>query len=155
MYGEVISMSIKGLAEQANPVKAVDVFDDTGSIDKELVEKYYQTNERKKADEKWLKEHKPVVEKALALLNRDKVDVGGLRVSVVVPDTSHFDMDKVLQYLVENRHLQCLKKVVDEPALEAAIADGDIDVEELKSVAWVESKGAPRLTINKVKSNEV
>jgi hypothetical protein len=147
-------MSLADYANNKEVVKAIDVFDETKDIDKELVEQYYEINERKKADEKWLKANKPAIEKALDLLNRDKLDVGSLRVSVAVPDTSHFDMDKVLEYLITS-DVECTKVVVDEQALEKALEDGLIDIDKLKEVAWVESKGTPRLTINKVKSSEI
>ena len=148
-------MSIEQLAKQVSGTKGTDVFDETGGISKELVREYYEINERKKADEKWLKANKPAIEKALALLERDKVDVGGLRVSVVVPDTSHFDLDKVLAYLIAEGHVdKATRLVVDEDKLAELIESGVIDVEDLKDEAWVESKGSPRLTINKVKLND-
>jgi hypothetical protein len=150
-------MSLADYANKKDVVKAMDVFDETKDIDRELVEKYYEINERKKADEKWLKANKPAIEKALDLLNRDKLDVGSLRVTVAVPDTSHFDEDKVLEYIKDVLdpldYYACTRTVLSENEFEILIKNGKIDVDKLKKVAWVESKGTPRLVINKVKSD--
>ncbi len=131
-----------------------DVFGKVEKSDVEIVKEYFERNERKKADEVWLDKAKPVIRKILMDANREKMDFDGIRVSVVTPDTSKFDMDKVVSFLLDNGMTHILeeetKLVVKEENLEGALETGDIDLDVLKAAAWVESKGTPRLTVKQV-----
>ncbi len=119
-----------------------------------LVKEYFECNEVKKNCEAWLKRYKPKIEAAMKEIGKDKTAVDDYVVSVVVPNTSKFDMEKVLQFAKANRYEFVLKQTVDEEALAEAIAVGEIDIEKLKKAAWVESTGTPRLTIKRVEVNE-
>lgn len=126
----------------------MDVFQLQIDLDEELVKEYYERNERKKADEKWIKTNRGKVIKALKRIGREKVDVGSFRVSVIEPDNSKFDEEKVLEFLkTKGLYEQATKRVLDDDALGVLIDKGVIDVEELKEAAWVEAKGHPRVTI--------
>ena len=144
---------MKGLANYVNG----NAFDD--GLDESLIKEYEERNARKKEDEAWLKKHSPLIKKAMDEIGKSKADVNNYRVSVSVPDTSKFDMDKVLEYL-QSADLpdDVIEDVtvlgVNEEALMKAIEDGIIDVEELKSVAWVASKGSPRLVIKKISGGD-
>jgi hypothetical protein len=129
------------------------VFDDT-ELDEALIKEYYERNERKKADEAWLKKNGSLVKGIMAKQEKSKEGIGDYVVSVNIPDTSHFDNNKLLDYLLKeypNLKDLYLKFAVDEEAVMGLIEDGTVDVEELKANAWVSSTGAPRLTINKIK----
>lgn len=119
-----------------------------------LVQEYFERNARKKEDEDWLKDHKPAITRILEENNRDKMDFGSYRASVVVPNTSKFDNEKLITFLYKGGNHNVLEEVtqvtVNEEKLEQSIASGDIDMELLKEAAWVESSGTPRLTIKKV-----
>lgn len=60
-------------------------------------------------------------------------------------------MEKVHQFLIL-KHLEdnATKKVVDEDKLMELVKVGTIDLEELQAFAWVESQGAPRVTIKEI-----
>lgn len=135
----------------ADHVAGNDVFTNEGILEEGIVREYHERNERKKEDEKWLKKYKPIIQKGLESLGKDKVDVGELRVSITIPDNSHFDMDKVLEFVVERNIKEATKLAVDEEGLQKAVEDGVIDLEELKKYAWVEKKGTPRLSIKPIK----
>lgn len=133
-----------------------DVFADPNELSESLLKEYEERNTRKKKDEAWLKKHSSIIKKVLEKMGKSKTDVGNIRVSVSVPDTSHFDMDKVLDYiqsteLSEDTIDAVTKIVVDEEGLMKAIEEGLIDADELKAHAWVESEGTPRLTVKKIK----
>lgn len=127
------------------------VFED--GLDENLLKEYYERNERKKKDEAWLKKYSQIIKAAMEKQGKSKTVVGNIKVSISVPDTSHFDMDKVLEYL-QNGNVpsavfeRVTKTVVDEDALTAAVEEGIINLEELKAHAWVESHGTPRLTVS-------
>jgi hypothetical protein len=121
----------------------------------DLVKEYYECNEAKKQCEAWLKRNKPKIEAAMKAIRKDKTVINEYMVSIVVPNTSKFDMEKVLQYAQSNGHDEVLKQVVDEEALAEAIDNGEINIARLKEVAWVESTGTPRLTIKKVSKEDV
>lgn len=130
------------------------VFQETvPELSQELLQEYYERSQRQKEDKKWLEKYKPVIIKSLQDLGKDKWEQNGFKISITIPNTSHFDMDKVFSFLKE-KQLGCVKEVVDEEALMKAIEEGVIDLEELKAVAWVEDKGTPRLTIKKVSSDD-
>lgn len=130
------------------------VFNLLSTEEEELIKEYYIRNTRKKEDESWLKKHKDTIVNILNRIGKDKVNVGDIRVSVVTPDYSRFDEDKVLEFLKskgEDIFNKCTKVVVDEEALTKAIEEGDIDINELKAYAWVSIQGTPRLTVSKVR----
>lgn len=129
------------------------VFDNT-ILEKELVKEYYERSERKKEDEAWLKKYGNLVKDIMVKQNKNKEDVDDLRVSISIPDTSHFDNEKLLKYLLLNypnlkEHYISYK--IDEDGLEYLIKEGHVDVEELRENAWVVSKGSPRLIVKKLK----
>lgn len=129
-----------------------DVFAQQSSVDEEILREYHFRNERKKQDEKWLKENKGVILKGLEELGKRKADWGGFRASYSTPDKSHFDMEKVMLYLIAHKLTdQATKLVVDEDKLAKLIEDEIIDLEDLKNFAWVEKYDAPRLTVSVVK----
>lgn len=123
----------------------------TKQVDQELIEEYFRRNERKKEDEKWLKEHRKLIVEELKKQNKDIVDYGNIRVSVIVPNTSNFDKKKVMEF-VEMRGIksEVTKEELDEDRLVLLIEQGVIDVEELKEYAWVESTGTPRVIIKEL-----
>lgn len=129
-----------------------DVFEQPKTVDEALVREYFERNERKKEDDKWLKANKNVVLTGLQELGKQKADFGDLRVSYTEPDNSKFDMEKVMDYILQfHPDLGLTKLSVDEEKLTVAIDEGKIDIESLKDYAWEQSKGTPRLTIAKVK----
>lgn len=138
-----------------NHIKGKDVFENESVIDELIIQEYFMRNERKKEDDKWLKKHKPTVFKGLQALGKDKADFGDIRVSYTIPDQSHFDEVKVLEYALEKGvYEQITKPVLDEDALMTMIEQGLIDFDELKDRAWVEKLGTERVLVKKVKRNE-
>lgn len=140
-----------------NLVKAVmndDAFDANKGLDTDLINQYFIVNERKKKDEAWLKENSLKIKSMLQSLGKSTVMVDDIKVSVSASNTSKFDMDKVLEFLTSKNLLQYTKQVVDEKALMEAIDNGEIDIEELKEYAWVESTGSPKLTVKRVKKED-
>lgn len=136
----------------AKQISGEDVFSEqTGELSA-IVKEYFERNERKKEDENWLKKYRPVVISEMERLGKDKALFDDVKVSISIPDNSRFDDEKVLEFL-EAKGLtdKATKRVVDEDKLSALIESGEIDLEELKEVAWVVSTGSPRLTITKVK----
>ena len=114
----------------------------TKQVDQELIEEYFRRNERKKEDEKWLKEHRKLIVEELKKQNKDIVDYGNIRVSVIVPNTSNFDKKKVMEFVeMKGIKSEVTKEELDEDRLVLLIEQGVIDVEELKEYAWVESTG--------------
>lgn len=146
----------------AATVNGDSVFVRTTEEEFRLVNEYFERNERKKADEKWLKENKARVEQILADHGKDKMDFGNVRVTVSVPDTSKFDLDKVLEWAMRTdcpggnyRWSELItKQVIDEDKLARYIESGDINIEEIKAAAWVESKGSPRLVVSAIRKAE-
>ena len=124
------------------------------NLDQELIDEYFKRKERKKEDEDWIKENRLKVIEAFKVAGKSKGDFGNIRVSVTVPDASKFDVEKVLEY-VESKGL--LGKVVtptlDETKLEKLVEIGEIDLTELKKYAWIESKGSPRVTLDKLNTD--
>ena len=114
----------------------------------DLVKEYFERNERKKEDEAWMKRNKEKVVKLLG--DKKAMDFGNIRVSVVVPDTSKFNPDKLQEYF-QNKKPEYFdgvaKKVVDEKKVEKLVESEQIDIDELMEYAWVESKGSPRVTV--------
>lgn len=139
----------------ADAINEKDVFMQPEVVDEAVIQEYYERNERKKEDDKWLKAYKPVVAKALADLNKDKADFGEFRASSTVPDNSKFDEDKLIGYIALHHpdvyeEVTELKAVLNEEKLELAVEEGLLDIEKLKSVAWIEKKGTPRINVKKV-----
>lgn len=132
-----------------------DIFEKETSIAEELVQQYFEINERKKQDEKWLKDNGTAIKDAMVKLGNDKKDFGQYRVAVSIPDTSKFDEDKVIDCLAEILTDEDFEKVttfkLNEEVFEQFVNEGKINLDSIKLHAWVESKGAPRLTITKVK----
>lgn len=131
-----------------------DYFDEAFEIEEELLRQYDEINDRKKKDEKWLKENGKYVKEIMERAGKDKKDVGNYRVSVVVPDTSKFDEDKLLEVLTNILDEDALDKVttrkINETVLTEMVEAGEVDIDTLKAFAWVESKGSPRLTIKRI-----
>lgn len=128
-----------------------DVFQNETVVDENLIKEYYERNERKKSDEKWLKEHKVAVFKGLQELGKQKAAFGDLQVSYTVPDQSYFDEAKVLEFALEHGVYELVTKaVLDEDALTSMIEQGLIDFDELKEYAWVEKKGTERISVKRV-----
>lgn len=125
------------------------LFDTVDQSQNDFVRKFYEINARKNADEKWLKENRAKIRELVG--DKGAGDFGNIRVKVTVPNTSKFDMEKVHQFLIL-KHLEdnATKKVVDEDKLMELVKVGTIDLEELQAFAWVESQGAPRVTIKEI-----
>lgn len=126
------------------------VFNQVTEEELSLVSTYYDCNEKKKELEKWLKSNKSRIETVLEKYGRSKMDFGQLRVNYVVPDSSKFDNEKLVEFCLQKGLESCLKYTVNEEALTDAIEREVIDVDELKQYAWVEGKGSPRITVSKV-----
>lgn len=130
----------------------VNAINNTSEVNQELIEEYYKRNERRKEDEKWLKEHRKLIVNELQDLGRDVVDFGNIRVSVTIPDTSKFDKEKVLEFAEKNGFKdKVIKEELDEDKLVQLIESGEVDLEELKKYAWIESTGSPRVTLKELK----
>lgn len=121
-------------------------------LDLSLVDEYFAKNEQKKQVESWLKKNKPAIMAAMGGAPKD--EVGDYVVTVSTPNESKFDEDKLVDYLSSNGFTEALTHKVDEEALATCIAEGKIDIEDLKKAAWIEKKGTPRLSI-KVKKADV
>lgn len=120
-----------------------------------IIAEYYERNERKKSDEEWLKAFKPNVLAIMEKLGKKKSDFGDVRVSIVVPDASKFNEDRVLAYLTTKGLVsQAIKSVLDEEKLMGIIETGLVDLDELRAAAWEEKSGTPRLTVGKVKKKD-
>ena len=121
-------------------------------VDQKFIEEYFKRNERKKEDDKWIKEKRRLVIKELQKLEKDVVDYGDIRVSMVIPDTSNFDKEKVLEF-VETKGIKSkvVKEELDEDKFMQLIEEGLIDIDELKKYAWIESTGNPRITLKELK----
>lgn len=130
----------------------VNAINNTSEVNQELIEEYFKRNERRKEDEKWLKEHRKLIVNELKKLGRDVVDFGNIRVSVTIPDTSKFDKEKVLEFAEKNGFKdKVIKEELDEDKLVQLIESGEVDLEELKEYAWVESTGSPRVTLKELR----
>lgn len=143
---------MKKLAQQVN-----DVFD---TLDEDLLKEYYERSERKKQDEAWIKKYNGIIKDILIKQGKSNEQVGNIVVSVSVPDTSKFDEEKLLEYIVslyneqkisDEDYLKCLKTSINEQAVMELVENGVIDLEELKEKAWVQSTGTPRLNVKKLK----
>jgi len=121
-------------------------------INQEIIEEYFRRNERKKEDEKWLKEYRNIIINELNRLGKDIVDFGNIRVTMTIPNTSKFDSEKVLEFLEKKGLKQrAVKEELDEDKLMQLIDEGLVDIDELKEYAWVESFGSPRVTLKEMK----
>jgi hypothetical protein len=123
------------------------------TLEKELIEEYFTVSERKKKDDKWLKDNGQKIKEIMLSQEKKKEDVGDFRVEVVVPNLSKFDEEKVLVFLksIPELYNYATKTVLDGEKLEEVIGTGALDIDELKKVAWIEQYGSPRLTVKKVK----
>lgn len=125
------------------------------SNDYGLIKEYFERSKRMKEDKKWLQDNKDKVLQAMQ--GRDKADFDGIRVTVSIPNTSKFDLDKIYNYLNSYSPAllkECTKQVIDEDKLSQLIENGAIDLTELQEVAWVESVGTPRITLKQVDSDD-
>lgn len=130
----------------------VNKINEVPEVNQEFIKEYFRRSERKKEDEKWLKENRQFIINELEKLGKDVVDFGNIRVSMSIPDTSKFDSEKVLEFLeMKGLKDRAIKEELDEEKLMDLINDGLIDVEELKEYAWVESKGSPRIILRELK----
>lgn len=123
------------------------IFSETRLEDAAVVKEYFERNERRKQDENWLKKHKPVIESLMS--GKEKADFEEFRVHLITTDASNFDMEKVEQFLLEQKHENLFKRVVDLTLLENAVLEGVVNQDELKKAAWIERVGTPRLTIKR------
>lgn len=129
----------------------VNAINNTSEVNQELIEEYFKRNERRKEDEKWLKEYRKLIVNELEKLGRDVVDFGNIRVSVTIPDTSKFDKEKVLEFAEKNGFKdKVIREELDEDKLVQLIESGEVDLEELKEYAWVESTGSPRVILKEL-----
>lgn len=130
-------------------------FTSKSNLNQHLVEEYFFRNERKKQDEAWLKDNRLKVIKALEDVGKTAEDLGNFRVSMSIPDTSKFDNDKVLDY-VRTKGLfdKVVTQVLDETKLVELVEKEEIDLEDLKKFAWMESTGSPRVTVKRLDKNE-
>lgn len=129
----------------------VNAINNTSEVNQELIEEYFKRNERRKEDEKWLKEHRKLIVNELQELGRDVVDFGNIRVSVTIPDTSKFDKEKVLEFAEKNGFKdKVIREELDEDKLVQLIESGEVDLEELKEYAWIESTGSPRVILKEL-----
>lgn len=146
---------MKNLANHIQGTNEENVFEQSDKEQQSLVKEYFERNERKKDDDKWLKKNKGSVLGILEKMGKEKHDFGEVRASYTTPDTSKFDNDKIMEFLVEKGMDEMgTKRVVDEDAIANLIEQGLIDLDELKEYAWVESKGTPRLTVKKAKKSD-
>lgn len=130
-------------------------FTKRSGLDQELVDEYFFRNERKKDDEKWIKENRLAVIKEMNEAGKDKEDFGDLRVSVNIPNDSKFDIEKVLEYAEKwGFKDKIVKPVLDESKLMEMIESEEIDLAGLQEYAWIESTGSPRVTIKKLDRDE-
>lgn len=129
-------------------VQQADAFKQQSDLTEAFVAEYYTTNERKKADEKWLKTNKSAFTAAMEKLGKSKADFGQYRVSIITPNTGNFDDTLTLKFLADKGLLDKTTKVVlDEEKITELIEHGEIDLAELQSAAWVTKTGTPRLTV--------
>lgn len=130
-------------------------FTSQSELDQHLVEEYFMRNRRRREDGNWLKENRLRVLEAMDKSGRDKEDFGEYRISVSTPNNSKFDEDKVLEYADKIGILdKIVKPSLDEAKLMNVIESNEIDLEELKKFAWVESTGSPRVSIKKMVKDE-
>lgn len=130
------------------------MFNPYETADENLIREYYERNKRKREDDRWLKENKPLILKTMCDLGKSKSDFGNMRVSVTIPDNSKFDDAKVLDFLLSHGlEKEATKLVVDEEALEQLVVDGKVDLEALKEAAWVEAQGTPRVSVKELVRN--
>jgi len=120
-------------------------------VNEELIREYHMRNERKKEDEKWLQKHRNLIINELKKLNKDVIDYGNLRVSIITPKTSKFDKAKVLEFVeIKGIKSKVVKEELDEDKLTELVEKGEISPDELKEYAWVESIGSPRIIIKEL-----
>jgi len=136
---------MQSLADKLNP----------SVVDQKLIEEYFLRSERKKDDKIWIKEHRVKIIEELNKLEVNKKDYGSFRVKMSVPDTSKFDEEKILNFL-ESKGLKhrAIKEVLDEEKLSQLIDNDIINLKELQEVAWIESKGSPRISVERLPKNE-
>lgn len=130
-------------------MKNTNIFDTVDQTQKDFVREYYEVNTRKNADEKWLKENKVRLKELVG--EKGAGDFGNIRVKVVVPNTSKFNMDKVHQF-VKLKGLEDITttRVVDEAKVMELVELGTINLNELQEFAWEETTGAPRVTVKEI-----
>lgn len=119
-------------------------------IDKNLIEEYYFRLQRKKEDERWLKENGERIKEIFIKNNLSKSKIGKFIVTVSIPDYSNFDMEQVKERLkTEYPEIfeQVKKEEIDEDKLEQVLNENPQLLELLRD-CWVERKGTPRITIN-------
>lgn len=120
-------------------------------VNQDFIAEYLKRNERKKEDEKWIKENRKLVIEELKKLEKDVVDYGNIRVSMTIPDTSKFNKEKVLEFAdTKGIRDRVIKEELDEDKLMTLIDEGLINVEELQEYAWVEFTGSPRITVKEL-----
>lgn len=126
-----------------------DVFSNVSSGEVSFVKEFYARNERKKDDEKWLKENKAKIREILG--SSPAKDFEGIRVKISVPNVGKFNLEKVKQFLIDhNLQEEGCKIVADEDKVEALIGDGSIVLDELKEYAWEDAEGTPRILVTSV-----
>lgn len=120
-----------------------------------LVKEYFERSKRSSEDKKWLDAHREKIKEIMSRLNKNKADFGEYRVSIVTPDKSRFDLDKVYEFCEKHGLLdKVTKTVIDTEKLNEVIDKGEIDVDALIQYAWVEESGSPRIYVKKVKEED-
>jgi len=147
-YPYVFSEWIEGGGLMDNLIKRINK---PVEVNEELIREYHMRNERKKEDEKWLQKHRNLIINELKKLNKDVIDYGNLRVSIITPKTSKFDKAKVLEFVeIKGIKSKVVKEELDEDKLTELVEKGEISLDELKEYAWVESIGSPRMIIKEL-----
>lgn len=128
-----------------------DVFDSNEKLDitEDFIAEYYARKEALDREKKALDEINNYIKKSLLSSGLNKAKFGNVVVSITTPNTSKFDMDKVLEFMYD-RYPDFVdnvtKRVVDDSKLEELVLSGKVDKDALVDFAFVESKGTPRAT---------
>lgn len=125
-------------------------------IYKNLIEEYYFRLQRKKEDERWLRENGEKIKEIFIKNNLSKSKIGKFVVTVSIPDYSNFDMEQVKEKLKSEYpeiFEQVKKEEIDEEKLEKVLEQQPELIEVLKD-CWVEKKGTPRINISLVKGDD-
>lgn len=124
------------------------MFDSVDNIEKELVESYFKKYKEKKRLEEELGELKKLILERLEAYHTQAKDFGHFRAKYSTSNLSHFDDDKLEDFLRSKGLFDVAsKQVVDEDKVASLIEAGKLDVEEVKKAAWVEKFSAPKLAV--------
>jgi len=138
--------------------KLEDVFasDEELDISEEVVRDFYTRKAKFNKEKSALDKINKMIKKTLLESGKHVARFGNIVVKISIPDTSKFNMDKVLEYVKKNHpdmvH-KLTKQVIDEDALDFAIDTGLIDTVELSKFALERSLGTPRATLKEVEDD--